>query len=124
MKQVYISGPISNGGKLQLHDELENVRYATELAAEFIHKGINPVCPHWSLLAERFVHMRISYEDWLKIDMDTIERCDAVYRISGDSGGADREVAHAVSIGKPVFYNLLALYEWAGVEMGNKFQER
>jgi hypothetical protein len=35
-----------------------------------------------------------------------IQRCDAVLRISGDSRGADMDVAHAKALGLRVFYSL------------------
>jgi hypothetical protein len=46
------------------------------------------------------------YEDWMKIDFAFIPDCDALYRMKGDSSGADREVALAESLGIPVYYDL------------------
>ena len=38
-----------------------------------------------------------------------LERCDAVFRIPGDSRGADQDVARAIRLGLPVFRDLSEL---------------
>jgi hypothetical protein len=53
-------------------------------------------------------------EFWYAYDLAVMVRCDAVYRIAGDSTGADREVAFASDRSIPVFHDLDALYRWVG----------
>jgi hypothetical protein len=38
-----------------------------------------------------------------------LERCDAVFRIPGDSRGADQDVARAIQLGLPVYKELSEL---------------
>jgi hypothetical protein len=46
------------------------------------------------------------YEFWLDLDNQFLPDCDAVLRIPGDSNGADKEVALAKTLGKPVFHRI------------------
>lgn len=68
---------------------------------------INPLWSH-----AQHCEINRDYEFWLEYDLRLIERCDAVYRVAGDSPGADREVAHAQRIGVPVFSELSNLLKW------------
>jgi hypothetical protein len=56
--------------------------------------GAAPFIPHlfhfWELMSPR------PYEDWLELDFDMLERCDALVRIEGYSPGADREWEYAL----------------------------
>lgn len=68
---------------------------------------INPLWSH-----AQHCELQRPYEFWLKYDLRLIERCDAVYRVAGDSPGADREVAHAQRHGLPVFTEVTNLVKW------------
>ena len=59
------------------------------------------------------------YAFWLKLDLEFLPCCDAVLRLEGESHGADGEVAHAKSIGIPVFdtiENVVAYFSNEGGE--------
>jgi len=95
---IYVSGPYSKG------DSIVNVRNACLVGDELYKRGHHPVIPHltalWHAISPR------SYEEWLDIDMAIIPRMDAVFRISGESKGADMEVRLARKLKIPVYYNL------------------
>lgn len=52
-------------------------------------------------------------EPWLTMDLEIVVRCDAVVCLPGESVGADGEVAHALSRGIPVFYDVADCVLWA-----------
>lgn len=91
---VYVAGPMSKGGLL------ENVRIAMREANRLVDAGYAVALPHLSVYWD-IVHPR-SYEAWMDLDLCTIEHCDALVRLPGESPGADREVAHARAHGVPV----------------------
>ncbi len=104
-KYVYVAGPIKIG------DQFVNTRQGI-LASDFLLRlGYVPFCPFsngmWQLVAPH------SYEEWLAFDFAWLEKCDAVLRIPGESSGADREVAHARTLGIPVFFDILDLDDYA-----------
>ena len=45
----------------------------------------------------------LSHQDWLDMDFAWVEACHGLLRLPGESTGADAEVAHANSLGIPVF---------------------
>jgi len=104
MKKIYIAGPYSIG------DKLENVHTAIRTANELADIGFAPYCPHalthyWDQLHPR------PYEFWLELDRHFLVCCDAVYRMQGESTGADREVKQAISLGIPIFHTIEAMCE-------------
>ena len=80
---VYISGPITNGGTASKNDVENHVRNAQSVAVDLIAAGFTVYCPHSSGHWER--EREIAYDDWLKHDFSVIDRCDAVYRLPGES---------------------------------------
>jgi len=64
-------------------------------------------CPVASLLSH-FQHLCFPrpYEDWMRVDLEMICRCDVLLRLEGESPGADREVAHSLSLGIPVVHSV------------------
>jgi hypothetical protein len=94
MVVVYIASPYTIG------DVALNVRRQLETADRLISLGYCPVAP----LLTHFQHLSFPrpYEDWMRIDLEMIRRCDVLLRLEGESPGADREVAHAISNGIPV----------------------
>lgn len=103
---VYLAGPYS------YPDPVENVHRAVKIAADLLDSGgCIPVVPHlsmtWHLIAPR------PYEDWLAYDLHIMRRCDAVYRYSGESAGADAEVEEAMRLGIPVFDTFDTFATWA-----------
>lgn len=111
---VYVAGPITKP------DPLTNTHSGIMCATMLLDTGlIVPFSPHltafWEVIQPR------PYEDWMQYDFEIIHRCDALYRMSGESAGADREVELASTLGIPVFNEevhtegraLRRLLEWA-----------
>jgi len=94
MVVVYISSPYTKG------DQALNVRKQMVTTDELMDKGFCTITP----LYTHFQHMFSprDYEDWMRIDLELIRRCDVVLRLPGESSGADREVAYAEELGIPV----------------------
>ena len=97
MKYIYVSGPYSSDPAQGIQDAVD---IANGLWDEF---GLIPFVPHlthlWHLVSPR------DYEFWIQYDLEWVKKCDAVFRIEGDSPGADREVAFAKQLGKPIFHD-------------------
>lgn len=100
MKYVYVAGPMSKG------DLLAHVRDAIAAGDQIIAAGGIPFLPQICVLWE--IASPKSYETWLRMDLAWIERMDCLVRLPGESSGADREVEHARSLGKPVFFGIEA----------------
>lgn len=104
MKLVYLAGPYSNP------DPVENVHNAVMLADEVLQMGAVPVIPHltatWHMISPK------PYEEWLRIDLEQMRRCDVVFRFPGASSGADKEVVAAEAEGIPVVYSRSELAAW------------
>lgn len=103
---IYVAGPISTGG-----DILGNTRRGILLGEELRKAGYIPFVPHSSVFSE-IVAGAITWAEWLEYDEQIILRCDALFRMEGDSKGADREVEFARSQGIPVFVTTEGLNEW------------
>jgi len=103
---VYVAAPYTTP------DPVANTHRLIKVVDELVDEGlVTPVAPHltllWHLVSPRPI------EFWYAYDLATLARCDAVYRIAGESTGADREVAFAVERDIPVFYERDVLYGWA-----------
>lgn len=62
------------------------------------HAGWHPIAPQlngfWEMISGALdVHNADGAAGWLEYDFSFLTRCDALYRIPGESEGADREVA-------------------------------
>ena len=104
MKLVYIAGPYTVG------DTGGNVYNAITYAHKIIDNGSCPIVPHLS----HFLHIFSPrpYDDWMKLDLAMLRKCDALLRLPGKSPGADKEVELAKALDIPVFttFNELALW--------------
>ena len=91
---VFISGPYTKG------DQAANTANAIRVGKRLREQGYVPVIPHLF----HFAHFMspADYDFWTEWDLDLLERCDWVYRLRGDSPGADREVERAIQLGKPI----------------------
>lgn len=102
-KLVYIASPYTKG------DNFVNTQRQITTAIELLKQpGIVPFCP---LLNSVFVNMQheFSYDKWLEVDFTYLSKCDYLLRLSGESSGADKEVAYAKEHGIPVFYDIDSL---------------
>jgi hypothetical protein len=95
MKYMYVAGPYSSDPAQGIQDAVE---IANGLWDEF---GIIAYVPHlthlWHLITPR------EYEFWISYGLEWVRKCDALFRIEGESPGADKEVALARELGKPIF---------------------
>lgn len=112
---IYISGPITNGGKdTTRKGMLKNVMRAIGIGKTMLDNRINPYIPHLDWLFGW--HPRAKHTTWdqfLNWDLTMIRKCDAIYRIRGKSQGADIECRFAKKLRKPVFYSLKELICYA-----------
>lgn len=116
---VYIASPYTLG------DQAINTRFQCEVFDKLLSDGIVlPYPPLWSHY-QHILYPR-PYQDWIDYDNELIKRFDAVLRLDAsyefsngttyyqsESTGADNEVRQFEEMGKPVFYSIGALYEWA-----------
>jgi hypothetical protein len=103
--RIYIAGPYTKG------DVEVNVRMAIRWGDMFASEGHTVFIPHLTHFWENEIHH--DYEFWMKQDFEWLKVCDAVFRISGESSGADREVELAKELGIPVFnyFDELLIYD-------------
>jgi hypothetical protein len=118
-KVVYVAGPISKGPLC------ENIFRACKAGMELLKAGVSPHVPHLTCYMGQVFHLGSDavlpevlpsgtvHEDWYGMDLLIVDRCDAVLRLSGESRGADLEVARAKERGIPVFETVEAVIAWA-----------
>lgn len=98
MLKIYVACPLTKG------DMTINVRNGILAGDELAKRGHVPFIPalthFWHMLCPH------EYEFWLEQDFEWVRVCDALFRVPGESKGADREVDLANSLGKPVYYRL------------------
>ena len=109
---VYVAGPyrtpdpvVNTRNAVLAGDELND----TGLVTAFVpHLTLlwHIVCPHCDLTAAGQAY-------WYEYDMTVLNRSDALYRLPGESTGADAEMAFAVERGTPVFDDRSKLLDWA-----------
>jgi len=92
--RVYVAGPISS-------DPMTGVHRATAASRTMFLDGLAPFVPHWD--AHWFLGEG-HWESYLEFDLEFVAVSDAVYRLYGESKGADKECAVASELGIPVFY--------------------
>ncbi len=100
-KLLYVAGPYSIGN-IQ-----ENIRRAEIVSVNLIRSGFHVITPHKNTAGyEKYEDGNLTYETWLKMDLDIISRCDAVYVMvnSENSQGAKKEIEFAREKGMPVIY--------------------
>lgn len=96
--KIFISGPYSKG------DVAVNVKEAIHVGDYVARLGHVPFIPHLT----HFWHMLIPHEYafWIAQDLEWLESCDALLRLSGESAGADGEVEKAKELGMPIYYSV------------------
>ncbi len=123
---VYISGPISTGGGTPE----DNIYKATLVAKKLMKAGLAVICPQWSgftmiptpawpEIEKIEPSLACDHSTWLEQDKRIIDSCDLVYRMPGDSKGADIEVKYANEAGIPVLHDLATVYSQAGQDSFN-----
>jgi hypothetical protein len=123
-KLVYVAGPISKG------DIVDNCRRAHDAGMALVRAGLSVIVPHgncfWgnAVIGPMGNHAFIpeaqpgglGHAAWVGMDLEIVRRCDAVLRLSGDSVGADLEVAEAAARLIPVFGTVEGVVRWAQEE--------
>jgi hypothetical protein len=105
--RVYLAGPMTVG------DPMENIHNALRLGRQMVRDGLAPYIPQ--LDAYMMWWDTADYEALLDWDFAWVQVSDALFRMPGDSSGADREVALARSLDIPVFTVYADLLEHAGL---------
>lgn len=113
MPMIYIAGPISKG------PYWVNVRNGIDAMKLLNDNGFIPFCPMLDFLYA-ITFPETSWQMYLDYDFQVILRCDAVYRIPGESKGADAEEVFAGQNNIPVFKNLQDLLTWKDTVYGKK----
>lgn len=95
--RIYLAGPISSNPEAHLEKALE-------VATVVIDKGHNPYVPNLMFYLEAIKPR--DYETWMTLDEEWLCASDAIYRIPGESPGADRETTLAAKLGLVVIHHL------------------
>lgn len=96
---IYIASPYSSYADKQAAVNVQIDAFA--ILRDLGHEPIAPLLSH-------YIDRRhpASYERWLQWCLAMVGVSDVVLRLPGDSDGADREVAEARRLGKPVVYSI------------------
>jgi len=102
--KIYIAGPYMH------KDQAINVRDAIFAGEQVIKIGHIPYIPHlnhlWHLVCPH------PLEFWYEYDLHWLRVCDAVWRLPGESHGANMETSLAVDLRIPIFYSFMELKEY------------
>ncbi len=96
--RIYVAGPISIG------DTETNINRGIEAGIRLIKDGMIPYIPHLNGKLRKYDPFPDWHEGILDYEMQWLDTCDVLYRLGGESVGAEIEVRYARSIGIPVFY--------------------
>lgn len=104
MMLIYIAHPYTIG--FQSH----NIHRAVKCADKILDMGAVPIIPTlnhlWDIISPKPADV------WYNLTEELLVRCNAVYRLSGESKGADNEVKLALQRNIPVFYTYDSLLEY------------
>jgi len=102
---VYIAGPYTHP------DPVVNTRNAIIAGDELQETGlVTCFVPHLSLIQHMVAPHDLDH--WYEYDLAMLRRCDALLRLTGESSGADKEMAFARAQQIPVFLNAVSLITW------------
>jgi hypothetical protein len=85
-----------------------NVRKAIEVGEEIAKRGHVPFIPHLTMLWH-ILYPHTDIEFWYNYDNEWLKSCDALFRIPGESTGAEDEVRLARRLGFPIYHDLVDL---------------
>ncbi len=106
---IMISGPYRSGARTDA-ERAANLRAMNDAAHEVFARGHTPVIGvnmALPVIASANADGADHYDEiMMPLSLALADRCDAVLRIGGPSAGADDEVAHFRSQGKPVYLSL------------------
>lgn len=111
--RIYVSGPLSDGGRLDVTEQGRCTDRAIDVAQLLIELGYAPLNPHLTFFHERHLfdngRSTNAHDVWLQVDKPWVLVSDAILRLDGASVGADQEVRWAHKAGIPVFRSFEAL---------------
>lgn len=100
---IMIAGPYLSGAR-SAEDRATNLRKLNEAALAVFEKGHVPVIGvNMALPVIEVAGPARFLEIMMPLSLALAERCDAILRIDGQSGGADAELSHFRNAGKPVW---------------------
>ncbi len=100
MKLIYVAGAYSG-------DTEKNIAEAEAVSIALIRQGFFVITPHKNTSGyEKYEDGKITYDTWLKMDLEILSRCDVVYvmKNSTNSNGTKTEIKHAQKLGIPIIY--------------------
>lgn len=103
--KVYVAGPITQG------DRYHNVQQAITAGRWLVRVGFAPFVPHLDCFMFPGEN-DLTWEEALEWDLPWVLSSDAIYRLPGESEGADLECRVAAENDIPVFTNGVDLVEW------------
>jgi hypothetical protein len=95
-KLIYIAGPYTHP------DPVENTHRAIKKGDEFIARGYSVFIPHLTLLWHIVTPRPAQF--WYDYTLEILAHCDVLYRMLGESYGADMEVEFAKKNNIPIIY--------------------
>jgi hypothetical protein len=96
--RVYVAGPITKG------NHYDNVHRALMAGRRMVHDGLAPYVPHFdAFMFSGHDAEGVGWNAFLEWDLEWVAASDAVYRLAGESKGADLECEVARSLDIPVF---------------------
>ena len=109
IKLIYVAGPYRTSDPIEKDLNISAARYIGHKIAKL---GLYPVMP---TVNTAYFDAVGDDEFWLDATLELMRRCDAVYVVDGshESEGVSGEVEEAESLGMPVFYSILDLFEYA-----------
>jgi len=101
---VYISGPYTAPTYEMIKANISDARYC---AIRIMKLGHAVICPH-TMTAFWDKYSKLTHEDFIKMDLQLVAVCDAVFMIPGwqESDGSVKEYNEAHRLEKRIFYNL------------------
>ena len=102
--RVYVAGPISKG------DVFDNIVRAIKAGRTMVQQGLAPYIPHFDAYMFAWGDgsgqntEEVSWNGYLEWDLEWVAQSEAVYRVYGESKGADLECSIASKLGIPIFY--------------------
>lgn len=108
---VYVAGPMTIGPRE------DNIAKAMKAAEQIWELDFAPFVPHLSFFYNDWLvsqgQEERNWEDWLKYDETIIKSCCALFRVPGQSKGAERECLFAIDEKIPVFLDMRYFKQWA-----------
>lgn len=97
-----------------------NIKKGIEYGKMMLRDGLAPYIPHLDTFMfkpeQALVNPESGESEWkglLEWDLEWVAASEALFRIAGESTGADLEVEVARSLGIPVFFNYAMLLDYA-----------